>query len=59
VLAVGYGAAAAAAAENGTTVPTWLLRNSWGAGWGDDGFFQLPRDAGNACGVATMATFPR
>ena len=59
MLAVGYGAAAAAAAENGTTVPTWLLRNSWGAGWGDDGFFQLPRDAGNACGVATMATFPR
>lgn len=50
VVAVGFGWI------NGTA--TWTLKNSWGADWGDAGYFHLARDVGNACGVATMATFP-
>ena len=35
VLVVGYGI------ENMTEY--WLLKNSWGAGWGEKGFFKLAR----------------
>jgi len=50
VTVIGYGT------ENGKDY--WLVKNSWGTSWGEKGFFKLARNANNACGVATMASYP-
>ncbi|CAI5534266.1 unnamed protein product, partial [Closterium sp. Naga37s-1] len=40
--------------------PLWLVRNSWGAGWGDQGYMQLAIAGGSGvCGVNAMpAIYP-
>ena len=54
VLIVGYGI------ENG--LKYWLVKNSWGEGWGDGGYIKLGRsdsaDDAGVCGVAKQASFP-
>ena len=56
VLIVGYGDDAA------TKTPYWLVKNSWGSSWGEDGYVKIERsdsqnDAG-VCGIAMQPSFP-
>jgi len=53
VLAVGWGV------TSGSYPKYWIVKNSWGTGWGQSGFIWMARDQSNACGVATMATLPQ
>nr|CAI5831684.1 unnamed protein product [Callosobruchus analis] len=50
VLVVGYGE------EKG--IEYWLVKNSWGTGWGDQGYFKLKKNDKNTCGIATESSYP-
>ena len=54
VTAVGYGTD-----ENGTDY--YVVRNSWGTGWGDDGYAKIGRsgDGPGICGIQTNAVWPK
>ena len=54
LLAVGFGADSAQV-EN---PKFWLLKNSWGEEWGEDGYVRLAKGRNNMCGVATAAEYP-
>ena len=55
VLLIGYGVAQSA---QGAAEEYWLVKNSWGTGWGEEGFFRIARNKNDMCGLAIDASFP-
>ncbi|XP_051223251.1 senescence-specific cysteine protease SAG39 [Lolium perenne] len=53
ITAVGYGTDPA-----GTKY--WIVKNSWGPGWGENGFIRMKRDVGGSglCGIALDTAYP-
>jgi len=50
VLAVGYGTEG--------EKEYWIVKNSWGKVWGQEGYFWLLKSEKNMCGLATQASYP-
>lgn len=59
VTIVGYGTQPAT--DGASSIDYWIVRNSWGSSWGENGYFRMERsssanDAG-VCGIANFGAF--
>lgn len=51
VLAVGYGH------DDASGMDYWIVKNSWGENWGDEGYFKIQRGV-NMCAIAMCNSYP-
>ncbi|GAB6025602.1 hypothetical protein CHUAL_011329 [Chamberlinius hualienensis] len=51
VLIVGYGI------DKTTGQKYWIVKNSWGTKWGEDGYMRMDRSGNNQCGIANQPTY--
>ena len=54
VLLVGYGAAGYSETRK-TKKPYWIIKNSWGPEWGENGYYKICKGH-NVCGVDSMVS---
>ncbi len=52
MLVVGYGV------NSDTNEAYWLVKNSWGENWGEEGYIKMLKDSDNMCGIASSASYP-
>lgn len=61
VLVVGYGTDNTRKLTGKSTddgVDYWIVKNSWGTGWGEQGYVRMAKGLKNMCGIATAASYP-